>query len=124
MGDWYRVVAEDVIELGGSRLLRGSSTSSSLAAALQDAYPEHNWSRELFATKDGTLLSDPTAQREWFIAASEKLFGGSGSGSGSAKGNTTDLEKWYGVKSKDVLRLKGASFITHRFVSFFPENPG
>lgn len=105
---WYSVPAEDVHSLGGSSLLGGSKARRSLAAALMEAYPDHQWDRNSFLLRGhGVAVTTTFDQRKWFDAAFEAMYS-----EAPSQGN---LANWYIAETAALMRMANSGFISHSY---------
>ena len=97
MEDWYNITQEDIRTHGGRGLLN-NLFSGSHSAALQSAYPEHNWILWKFSV---------TQQGFWKKKENQKIFF---NWLGSQLGHKS-MDDWYNVTQKDIRNNGGGGLL-------------
>lgn len=94
--DWYQITHKQICGKFARALLLNFD---SLPAALKRVYPEHEWTERSFRASHG-YWSVPKNQKECLDWIGTKL-------------GIRELDDWYKVKSRDVMRHGGSSLLFH-----------
>jgi hypothetical protein len=97
LSHWYRIPVEEVVKLGGGRMLR-RLFGMSLAAALTDVYPDHKWDSWRFNKAPDNHLQDLAQQRTLLDEIGRRL-------------GITDMQQWYKIQKLQVVKNGGSGLI-------------
>eukprot|EP01114_Cavostelium_apophysatum_P015052 TRINITY_DN4029_c1_g1_i1.p1 TRINITY_DN4029_c1_g1~~TRINITY_DN4029_c1_g1_i1.p1 ORF type:complete len:534 (-),score=127.16 TRINITY_DN4029_c1_g1_i1:1284-2885(-) len=93
--DWYKIPRTDVVELGGSGILR--HYEDSLWKALMSVYAEYPWEEEKFSQREEGFWKDKRVQRQFFEKTAVKL-------------GVKNLDDWYSIRRSQIYP-HGGTFI-------------
>jgi hypothetical protein len=96
--DWYRLTKRDVIDGGGSGLLR-HYYGGSVSVAIQHLFPEHHWHQWRFSRSPRNLWNEPTKVRDFLDSLAPKL-------------NVSNLNDWYRVAAEELVECGGETLLT------------
>ncbi len=95
--EWYTLTKRDVVDFGGSGLLR-HYYKGSVAAAIADLFPEHKWESWRFSRSPRNIWMDPDTARQFFESISPLL-------------GVSTMDDWYRISSVDVIKHGGETLL-------------